>query len=166
MKIVFIVFMLLIGTAGFCEPVVDGVAAPGEYTQTVTQRNLQLSAFFTADKVFLAVTGRTKGWVSVGVGSKKMDKALIYMGFFSREKGEFTEQVGRRHTHSDIEEKPTVLSWAVKETGDYTTLEVVLDRAKVLSPGQNQLDYILAMGSADSFRAPHSARAGDTLPVK
>lgn len=165
MKQLFILLFLCFGILIFAQPVVDGVASPGEYGQSLTKGNITLHYSFTGDKVFLAVTGRTKGWVAVGVGSRRMDNAAIYMGYF-KDKGEFTEQIGKGHTHGDNPGTPAVISWIVKEEGNFTTLELVLERSSVLEPGKTDLDIILAMGGADSFRGSHSSRSADTIAVK
>lgn len=143
----------------------DGVIQPGEYSIDRVDGPAHIYARFEADKIRLAIVGETKGWVAIGVDSKRMNGAKIFMGYVDGNGESFTTQAGVRHSHHDSSEFKA-LSHAVKETGNSTTMEIELNRSAFLGPGQTTLDLIYAMGSRDSFRQYHSFHGTTTLSVQ
>ena len=100
--------------------VVDGVVKPGEYSFTQDFDDLSLSVNRTAEALYLAVVGNTTGWVSVGLGSLKMDGATMFMGFVSAAgKVQFKPVLGSGHSHKDAgsDVSGTIISSTVKESG-------------------------------------------------
>lgn len=143
-------------------PVVDGVVRPGEYTFTKDTGDLVLSVSRSSDTLWLAVTGQTTGWVGVGVGALQMDGATIFMGYVDDNgKIVFKPQAGMPgHTHVDTTPAvlATVISYAMKESGGVTTLEVALKAAPYIAAGQKELDLIFAVGPNDTFTDYHLDR--------
>jgi hypothetical protein len=142
--------------------VVDGVVKPGEYAWTKDLGQMQLSISRSGDTLFVGVVGETAGWVSVGLGSRRMDGADIFFGFVEPSgKVQFKPQVGAGHGHSDTAEKAildSVISSAMKEEGGKTTLEFALKSAQWIRKGQAALDLIYAIGAQDSFSPRHTMR--------
>ncbi len=156
--------LLVLGTSA---PTVDGVVASREYSFTKDSGLLVLSVNWTADTLSLAVTGETNGWVGVGVGAPQMDGATIFMGFVD-DRGAviFKPQAGQPvHTHADttVDVLKTVLSYALKETGETTTLEVALRADAYIRKGQTELGLIFAIGPDDTFTEYHLDRDFVTL---
>ena len=52
----------------------------------------------------VAVSGQTSGWVAVGLGSPKMNDAVMYIGAADSGKGQLKVQKGAGHRHADAED--------------------------------------------------------------
>ncbi len=153
---------------GTLRTVVDGVVSAGEYSWTRTFGPVQLSLNLTADALYVAVVGATKGWVAVGLGSLVMNNADIFMGYVGADgKTQFRPQLGSGHRHSNAPQavSDTVIASAMKETGGKTTLEVELKPAAYVKAGQAAVDIIFAQGSEDSFTSIHSYRGSVSVPL-
>ncbi len=173
----FLVLFTALGAAGFAQAkslatttnktVVDGVVNPGEYSFSQNFEGLALHANRTADALYLAVVGDTTGWVAIGLGSLKMEGSTIFMGFISKGKVQFKPQAGSSNTHKDVgpEVAATVVSYAMKEAGGKTTLEVELKPAAYIKAGQSALLTIYAMGTAKSFIPRHMFRGALSIPL-
>ena len=173
----FILFIAL-GTAVFGQAqslaittnktVVDGVVNPGEYSFTVDYGELTLSVNRTADALYLGAVGNTTGWVSVGLGSMKMDGSTMFMGFVGSDgKVKFKPQEGSGHSHKDAggDVSGTIISYAMKESGGKTTLEIALRPAAYVKVGQSALQIIYAEGTEKSFIPRHMFRGALSLPL-
>jgi len=142
-------------------PVADGVVNQGEYVFTKDFGALAMSVSRTADSLFLAVVGKTTGWVAVGTGAQRMDGATIFIGFVDNDgKVQFKAQAGQGHTHKDTTQDvaSTVAASAMKETGGATTLELALKSDAYIVKGQDSLDLIVAVGPQDAFSPYHTFR--------
>lgn len=142
------------------KPAVDGVVAPGEYAFQKDFGQMKLFVSRSADTLSIAVVGNTAGWVAAGVGAERMDKATIFMGYAADGATQFKAQVGVSHRHQDAasEVAASVRSYAVKQDGGKTTLEIALDPATYLKANQSVLNLIVAVGSEASFAPRHIAR--------
>lgn len=173
----FILFIAL-GTATFGQAkslaitanktVVDGVVNPGEYSFSQDFGDLSLYVNRTADALYLGAVGNTTGWVSVGLGSLKMDGATMFFGFVgSNGKVQFKPLVGSDHSHKDAgsDVSGTIISSAMKESGGKTTLEIALRPAAYIKAGQSSLQIIYAEGTEKSFIPHHMFRGALNLPL-
>ena len=145
-------------------PTADGVISPGEYSNESVDGPVHLYSRFDSTRIYLAVEGRTSGWVAIGLSSRRMNGAQIFMGFVSNGRPEFSTQAGARHSHSESSDFAAV-EHGIGESGGTTTMELVLDRASFLGPAQSTLDVIFALGSSDSFRQYHSFRSSTSLRI-
>jgi hypothetical protein len=143
-------------------PRVDGVASPHEYSVTAKAEGMQLDLLWTTDTLYVAVSGQTTGWVGVGLGSPDMDGAVMYVGFVAGQSMELKVRQGVRHAHVDIGTNAP-LQYYLRQVGGQTTLELALRAMDFIAGGQKKLDVIVGMGAADSFLAPHMARAAFTV---
>jgi hypothetical protein len=149
-------------------PVVDGVVNLGEYAFTKDFGPLALSVSRTADTLFLAVVGKTTGWVGVGTGAQRMDGATIFIGFVDNDgKVQFKPQVGQGHTHNDTTQEVmnTITASSMKESGGATTLELALKSAAYIAKDQDSLDLIVAVGAEDSFSPHHMFRTALSITL-
>ena len=173
-----VLLFALVGAAGFAQSgslpvsaaktVVDGVVHPSEYSFSQAFGPLTLSANRTADTLYLAVVGKTSGWVAVGLGSVKMNGATIFMGFVDGDgKVQFKAQTGAGHGHADAAKtvSDTVISSAIVEAGGTTTLEIALKAGGYITSGQSALDLIFALGGDKSFTGRHSFRGATSLKL-
>ncbi|HTP58371.1 MAG TPA: DOMON domain-containing protein [Spirochaetia bacterium] len=150
------------------KPSVDGVIKAGEYTFSQDfDQQMTVYASRTGATLYLAVVGNTGGWVAIGIG-QKMDGADIFMGFVKGGKATFKPQLGSGHRHGDApaDVAATVESYALKERGGKTTLEVALKAGAYLKDGQPALDVIFAMGDQGNFTQYHSYRNLASIPLK
>ncbi len=166
-----VIAVLLAGTAmaafaqgrlgvGGKKPSVDGVIQTGEYSFSQDfDGQITLYASRTPTTLYLAVVGNTSGWVAIGLG-QRMDGADIFMGYVKGGKVYFKPQVGSGHSHHDAPASvaDTLLSYALKERGGKTTLEVALKAGAYIKSGQRTLDLIFSMGDSGSFNQYHSYR--------
>ena len=140
---------------------VDGTIHEGEYSYMHDYGSLKLYVNRTAEALYLGVVGNTSGWVGVGVGSLKMDRATIFIGYVDDGGAEqFKIQTGSAHTHGDVsgDVSSTVISHAMTEHDRTTTLEVALKPDAYIDPGQTHLDLIFAAGQLKSFTERHFFR--------
>ena len=148
--------------------VVDGVVNAGEYSFTQDFGELSLSVNRTADALYLAAVGKTTGWVSVGLGSMKMDGSTIFIGFVGADgKVQFKAQAGSGHSHKDVgaDVAGTIISSQMKESGGTTTLEIALRPAAYIKSGQTELQIIYAQGTEKSFLPRHMFRGAISLAL-
>jgi hypothetical protein len=137
---------------------VDGVFGEKEYSLVSDAAGMKLGLTWTADTLFVGVSAPTAGWVAAGLGSAKMDGAVLYIGYVTGAATELKVQKGAGHRHADADvDSPT--QYAMKETGDQTVLEFAVKSKAVIDKGQKTLDVVFAMGGADSFTSVHKARA-------
>ena len=138
---------------------VDGVTGATEYAATAEVGKMKLRMSRDADTVYAAFSGETTGWVAVGFGSYKMDGALMFIGFVSKDgKTQMKIQKGSGRSHGDVE-SDAMIQFAMKEEGGVTTLELALKASSLIRSGATDLPMIIAMGGSDSFVAPHRARS-------
>lgn len=137
--------------------VLDGVIRADEYAVTVPLDKMTLYASRTADALFVAVSAQTTGWVSFGVGSTKMDRAWIYIGYAKGDQVVFARQQGAGHSHKDNAAAPAA-SYSIKENAGVTTMELVFKAVDLIASGQKALDCIVAFGRQDSLGGYHAFR--------
>ncbi len=173
-----LIIFALVGTLSFGQgkalatntnaPVVDGVVKTGEYSFSQDMDQLSLYANRTADALTIGVVGATKGWVSFGLGSMRMDGSTIFIGFVGPDgKVQFKPQIGSGHRHSDASKDvaSTIISYAMKQDGGKTTLEVALKPAAYIKPGQKALEVIWGVGTEPSFTPRHMSRGAVSLAL-
>jgi len=147
---------------------VDGVVQANEYSYSHDlDQQITLYASRTATTLYLSVVANTSGWVAIGVGSPRMDGADIFMGFVKDGKVTFKPLVGKGHRHSDApaDVAASLESYAMKQSGGKTTLEVALKADAYTKKGQSTLDLIFAMGDQASFTQYHSYRGATSLTL-
>ncbi len=147
-------------------PLVDGVVGADEYIRSFTFTPYTLGVTRIKDSLFLVVSVKTKGWVAVGLGSARMNGAVMFLGNVQNDKAGFTEQLGRGHGHGDVPaDKRVTTAFAVKEENGVTTLELECKAASLVPPGKKEISIILAHAGADSFTSPHAGRKSVTVPL-
>jgi hypothetical protein len=156
----------LVLPVGSEKPTVDGAVGASEYPVAAEVGKMTLRLSRDAETVFAAFSAETTGWVAVGFGSPRMDAALMFIGFVSADgKTQLKIQKGRGHTHADVE-SDSLTSFAMKEAGGVTTLELALKASSVIGKGATELPVIFAMGGADSFASLHRARASQQVKLQ
>ncbi len=141
---------------------VDGVIADKEYSLVTEAAGMKLCLTWTSDALYVGLSAPTEGWVAVGLGSEKMDGAIMYIGYVSGNETQLKVQKGSGHRHADLETN-TPAQYVMKESDGQTVLELALKPAGLIARGQKSLDVLVAMGGTDSFASFHKARAG--IPV-
>jgi hypothetical protein len=171
------VLLVIMGASAFAQgklgvssrkPSIDGVIQSGEYSFSQDfDQQITLYASRSGTTLYLAVVGNTSGWVAVGLGAPRMDGADIFMGFVKDGKVTFKPQVGKGHRHGDApaDVADTLVSYAMKEAGGKTTLEVALKAGSYIKGGQSSLDVIFAMGDQGNFTQYHSYRGATSLAL-
>lgn len=135
----------------------DGVISPGEYAFLETKADITVHASLSADRSTLrvAVVAKTGGWVAIGLGSPKMDKSFMLLGFVKDGLASVSEETGKGWTHSVNPTRIAII--AVREEGGFTVLEASLPAGSLIKAGE--LDIIAAFGAKDDRTSKHTARA-------
>ena len=153
----FLLFAVITATWAGALPTVDGVVAPGEYAHNLplSDGNAVLSwAVDGTGGLYLALTAKGKGWAGIGLGSKKMSGAYIYLGFAGKSgKPVFTEQVSKGHHHSSSD-KNTADQSAVGLKDGTTTLEFHIPVANFPFSGKT-VSFIAAFSNAEDLTTFH-----------
>ena len=138
-------------------PVVDGKVSEGEYALRVDLDKATLYLSRTATELYAAVQSNAGGWVALGAGSLRMDRARIYIGFVKAGNASFAVQAGAGHRHAAAKD-PAVLGHALQEVNGVTVLELRLDAKALIAAGQTSLKLIVGTSGTDSFAMYHSFR--------
>jgi len=148
-------------------PAIDGVVAAGEYPLSFDLAPFKVWVSRTGNVIRFAVSAKTRGWVALGLDSRRMDGAAIFMGEVKNGKAVFSEQTGRGHSHAETPaDKRLATKYAVKLEGDTTTVEFECPAAKVLPKDAKELPVILASSPSDSLRAYHATRLSAVLKLE
>ena len=155
--LVIIFVALTLGVSWAQDPIVDGIVQSNEYKYVQNKDGMNLGARLSADSttLFLSISAKTSGWVSVGAGSAKMDGAFMVIGYVSGSTPNFLYQLGKGHSHSAT--SPAGVTAKVVETEAGTTLEVSFPAAQYVKAGV--ADILVAYGKQDEVRGRHAGRA-------
>lgn len=144
---------------------IDGTIAAGEYSLTVDLAKAKLALRWTDDLLAIGVTAETKGWIAVGLGSRKMDKAIIFIGFATGDQAQVKIQKGAGHSHGDVALE-AMSAYALAEKGKETTMEIAVKAPSFITADQTGLDLIVAFGGSDSFSGLHRYRTSLTVALQ
>ena len=145
-------------------PTIDGTVTTGEYTWTKTLDQVTVSASLGTDGLaYFAISAPTAGWVALGVGSDRMNNALIAMAYDDGKTPFFTEQKGAGHGHADAKDA-IVKKWAVKNDKGVTTLEISVPAE--LATVKTQIKVIYAYGRDTNIKSYHAGRGSVTFDIK
>jgi len=140
-------------------PQIDGIVSDGEYSMAVELPEGVLYLNRTAELLCVAVQSELDGWVSVGLGSKRMDAASIYIGYVDSGEQVFAKQLGRGHGHEDSSvAEPTAFQLKENQTG--TVLELSFPASAFIPAGATSLSLIVAGGRRDNLTSYHTMRRG------
>jgi hypothetical protein len=140
--------------AGSAAPVADGILNPSEYTQLDTYQNMRLGRAVSTDgkTLYFALEAPASGWVSIGLGSNRMDGAYMILGYDDGKNTVVREETGKGHRHQPNAVNKLLTS-AVKETSGKTVLEFSLPSSEYA--GITSLKMLLAYGKQDNFTSMH-----------
>lgn len=146
-------------------PVSDGIIAPGEYPLVRAAGNTDIGIALSSDSaiLYLSITAPAEGWVSLGLGSLKMNGAFMVFAFDNKGKTSITEETGKGKSHS-INKSNVLISSAVKEADGKTVLEFAVKSAEYVKNGK--LDLIAAFGKRDSRTALHAWKTSLTVQIQ
>jgi hypothetical protein len=137
-------------------PVVDGKIEKGEYASSKSVLDGASTLYYSADGsggLFVALETKTLGWAGIGLGSKRMDGARIYMGFVKDNTPVFSEQLGSGHRHGPVKDKSADKS-IVAQNGSMNVLEFHLPADKLPFKGKS-VNYIAAFAAAADLTSFH-----------
>jgi hypothetical protein len=155
----------------------DGVISDGEYAHEATVGDVRLWWSNDAEFLYLGMEASTAGWVAVGLDpERRMEGANFIIGAVAGGEAQIWDAYGTAptgNTHPPDEElggTNDIVAYAGVEEGGGTRFEVQipLDSGdafdKPLEPG-GTYPIIVAVGSSDSFGAPHTSRAGGSITL-
>jgi hypothetical protein len=141
------------------EPEVDGMISPGEYSLVIELPRGVLYVNRTEELLSLALQSDLDGWVSVGLGSQRMNDAAIYIGFVDDGEQVFAKQLGRGHGHKDAAVAEPV-AFRLKENERGTVMEISFPDSAFIPVGASSFTMIVACGRRDNLTSYHSMRRG------
>ncbi len=146
-------------------PIADGVMAKGEYSimQAASQFWLGLSLSADAKTLYVAVAAKANGWISVGLGSMKMNGSYMVIGYEQGGKQTISEEIGKGHGHSASGVKKTTAA-AVKYANGVATIEYAIPADEWIKTGKLQL--ILGAGKAFDLTSWHPLSYNLEVAVK
>jgi hypothetical protein len=146
-------------------PVVDGVIAKGEYSiqQAVGQFWLGVNLSKDGKTLNVGVAAKANGWISIGLGSMKMNGSYIVIGYDKDGKQTISEDIGKGHGHSPSGVKK-VTSAVVKSANGVATIEYAIPADEWIKTGKLQL--ILGAGKAFDLVSWHPLAMNFEATVK
>jgi hypothetical protein len=150
--------------AGAPVPAADGVLSTNEYPLSQSGNNMTLGMAVSPDgkTLYFALEAKTTGWVSVGLGSLRMNGAYIVIANDDKGKTTVSEETGKGHAHKANAERKLLAS-AVKEDSGETTLEFAVPAEGIVTGGSVKL--MIAYGKSDSLSSMHSKYSSYEIPV-
>jgi hypothetical protein len=140
-------------------PKVDGTVVSGEYAKSYDFPPFTFHISRVKDRLFMAVSVKTSGWVAIGLGSNRMNGADFFMGNIENNKAGFTEQQGRGHSHGPVPAgQGAMIAFAVKEAAGVTTMEVECKAEGLIPAGAKEIPVLLSYSGSDSFFSYHANR--------
>ncbi len=145
-------------------PTIDGNVQKGEYSVMQSSKGFWLGVALSADKSTLTIglAAGTTGWISVGLGSLRMNGSFMVIGFDSNGKQTITEEKGVGHGHSPANTHK-VLKSVIKTAGGQTSLEFSIPAAEFVKDGKLQL--ILGASNTADLISFHPKFASVEIPV-
>jgi hypothetical protein len=140
-------------------PQIDGVISPGEYSLDVELPRGTLYLNRTDELLSVALQSELDGWVAVGLGSRRMNEASIYIGYVDSGEQVFAEQLGRGHGHADAPVAEPI-AYQLKDNQTGTVLEINFPISAFIPEGATSLALIAACGKQDDLTSYHSMRKG------
>ncbi|MCX7028301.1 MAG: DOMON domain-containing protein [Spirochaetes bacterium] len=146
-------------------PVADGVLNANEYTIAFEKQTMKLGFTLSADRsvVYVAIQAPSTGWVSIGLGSTRMNGTYMVLGYDAAGKTAISEETGTTNGH-----KPNpagiLKTKAVKEANGQTTLEFSVPAVKFLKG--DAMDMIIAYSNKDDLVSFHGKFTGLTVQFK
>lgn len=154
---------------------IDGKIEEGEYKNKTVYRDLEI--FWSNDEqyLYMALKGKTKGYVSIGIQPGfTMKDADIILGYIKDRKIEIFDQfsTGNFGPHPSDEElggSNDILDYAGKEEDGYTIIECIRllktedQYDQKLKPGKNKI--IWAYSNLDSPKDRHAVRGYGEIEI-
>jgi hypothetical protein len=153
----------------------DGVVTPGEYAHEATFGQVQVWWRNDAKSLYLAMSGKTTGWVSVGLApDNRMQGANYIFGYVANGKAQVFDAYGQGATGAthpadqDAGGRNDIIASGGSERDGVTLIEaqIPLDSGdkfdKALKPGET-VKVIAALGGADDFSARHAFRGSGEI---
>ena len=149
------------------KPTADGVIGSNEYSYASATGNGEMLLYLnrTGNVLSVAVSAKTTGWVSAGIGGMKMDGAVIFIGFVKGTEATFGVEDGKGHGHASSK-SAAALSYAMSESGGVTVLEFEVASDEYIGKSDTSIELILGYGAADNLRAYHKYRTAVTVPLE
>ncbi len=146
-------------------PVVDGSVTAGEYARSYDKSGMTFALSVSSDgkTLYAALEAPTTGWVSIGLGSLKMDGAYMVIASDNAGKTTISEETGKGHGHRANATK-ILISSIVRESNGKTVLEIALPANAYVSGGN--LQAIIAYGKKDAINSMHAAFASLDASVR
>jgi len=157
-------------TGGDCPPTLDGIIEPGEYDFTASFDDGKLKFHWKVidDTVLLALEGKTKGWVAIGIDPEDRMKGADMIFGWVTDSGVVnvvdaygTSPTGDHPPDTERQGTSDILCFGGSESSDTTIIEL----KRLLStgdpndkniPSEGEIKIIWAYGPNDNFDIQHT----------
>lgn len=151
---------------GTLKPVADGKIGDGEYSSQVKVGQATIYSALDQDGIlYFAVKSPSKGWLGLGLGSKRMNGAAIFMGYVKDGTPNFAVMMGQGHKVAPAANIKAVAD-AVALSADGTVIEFSVPIKYYLKSGANSIPMIVASSNSADFTSFHPFYASTDLAVK
>jgi hypothetical protein len=163
----FLVLLAFAITVTWAQPsgklILDGSISEEEYKTVEVKNDFTIAARLSDDKttLYAAIQGPTTGWISIGIGTLKMNGSFMTLGYVADGKPAVSFELGKGYSHA-----PTPAPGAVafvSESNGITMLELSLPALSYVKNGI--LQVIVASGPKDDFKSKHTKRAALELKL-
>lgn len=114
------------------------------------------------DELSISMKAETKGWLAVGLGTRRMDGSTMFMGYNKDSEAYFEEHLGKGHSHKKTAVQRPVEFEVTEENGE-TELKFTVLKSDFVKSGQTDLPVIVAYGTRDNFSSIHRYRDSTTI---
>ncbi|MGC8964141.1 MAG: DOMON domain-containing protein [Brevinematia bacterium] len=159
----FLIFVMAIASSlvfANASPKIDGEIKEKEYSKVYDlDKNFKVYVSYDEKNAYFTIDANSKGWVSLGFGSKKMDKAVMYIFYYDNNSKKFLveQAVGIGHNHKTVD-KPNSIVFEGKRLEGKTVVEFQIPRNLPNLKLEGKVDAIWAFSGSDSLKAYHSKR--------
>ncbi|UCG68420.1 MAG: hypothetical protein JSV09_11475 [Thermoplasmata archaeon] len=169
----------VVDTGGDCPPTLDGIIESDEYdfTASFDDGNLKLHWKVVDEAILLAMEGKTKGWVAIGIDPENRMKGADMIFGWVEDSGEVkivdafgTDPTGDHPPDTQQQGTSDILCFGGSESSDTTIIEL----KRLLStgdskdkdiPSNGEVTIIWAYGPNDNFDVKHSVRGYGKLNI-
>lgn len=152
-------------------PVVDGLLSEGEYPHVLSLKDGKVEIHWKndAESLWVAVRGKTTGWVAVGFDpDKHMKGANFLLAYVQDDSTTFRDDYGsgrfKHQSDTELGGKDHILECRGKEEKAVTTVEFKIplnsgDQYDKLLKPKKEYTILLGLGKKDDFRKRHFLKA-------
>jgi hypothetical protein len=159
-KLLYMAIAVAIAATSLSSQAIDGLIAEKEYPTTLNAGKALVYARLDGENLRLAIDAPASGWVSIGLGSERMNGSRLFMAYVKDGVAFYSEELATGVSHRKASDASALQS-AARESGGRTVFEFSVKAAHFLKGGV--VDLIWGYSEADDFRTKHRERGSIKL---